>query len=113
VADARWTIVQKMTTGMTILISAMNMSPRNLTSWAASGATRPKITPATTAMITEMYSQCVALLDFFFAAAAAAVVAVASSGGWGLLMTEKITPVRRGTQKVFCDYCPTPPADRV
>jgi hypothetical protein len=48
-----------------------------------------------------------------FAAAAAAVVAVASSGGWGLLMTEKITPVWRGTQKVFCDYCPTPPADRV
>jgi hypothetical protein len=48
------TIVQKITGVIIILIRLTNIVPRTPTFLAAFGATRPRITPATTAMMTAM-----------------------------------------------------------
>ena len=48
------TMVQKMTGAMIILMRLTNIVPRILNGAAASGATRPKTTPPTTATMTAM-----------------------------------------------------------
>lgn len=51
------TMVQKMTGEIIILMRSTNISPTGFHSLAASGATRPKMMPPITAMMTAMYSQ--------------------------------------------------------